>query len=227
MNELYAIDCTSIDEADIFKIAEVYLSPLKMRQISGLYFEKDRVRSMCASLMAIWALSTRFDVHPRKVKVEYSSAGKPFCNFPYQFSLSHSDKWVVCGLGNGEIGVDIEKIENIDLQIAAAFFAKQEIEDIFSLPLSDQKIYFYDLWTLKESYIKTIGVGLSMDLNSFSIEKDINGFKISVDYSCADVYFMQYNIDSNYKLSACSMDKDYTDQVKVILLDDLIAVLGS
>ena len=34
------------------------------------------------------------------------------------------------------------------------------------------KLIVFDLWTLKESYIKTIGKGLYTPLNSFSIKKE-------------------------------------------------------
>ncbi|MBU3198520.1 4'-phosphopantetheinyl transferase superfamily protein [Clostridium estertheticum] len=37
---------------------------------------------------------------------------------------------------------------------------------------------FYDLWTLKESYIKAIGRGLSIPFSSFNIKK--NDYSISV-----------------------------------------------
>ena len=48
---------------------------------------------------------------------------------------------------------------------------------------SDEKInYFYDLWTLKESYIKTIGKGLYTPLNSFSIKR-ITNFNFIQEYT--------------------------------------------
>ncbi|WP_257149478.1 4'-phosphopantetheinyl transferase family protein [Bacillus cereus] len=47
----------------------------------------------------------------------------------------------------------------------------KEIEDLNLKVLTEKNDYFYDLWTLKESYIKAIGTGLSTPFNSFTIKK--------------------------------------------------------
>ena len=66
------------------------------------------------------------------------------------------------------IGVDIEKIQLIDLKVAQRFFSEKEYEDLIAKTSSERIAYFYDLWTLKESLTKTLGIGLTIPLNSFS-----------------------------------------------------------
>ena len=47
-----------------------------------------------------------------------------------------------------------------------------EVRALRSLPLEAQRHRFLDLWTLKESYIKARGMGLSIPLDKFSIDLD-------------------------------------------------------
>ena len=56
------------------------------------------------------------------------------------------------------------------LQIANRYFSKDELEALKALPAAEQLLRFYDLWTLKEAYIKARGVGLSIALRSFSFD---------------------------------------------------------
>lgn len=58
------------------------------------------------------------------------------------------------------------------LRNSFAFFSDEEVEDLNTRSLVGKIDYFYDLWTLKESYIKAIGKGLSIPLNSFTIKKN-------------------------------------------------------
>jgi len=53
-------------------------------------------------------------------------------------------------------------------------FSKEEASDLFAKEDNEKTEYFFELWTLKESYIKADGRGLSLPLNSFffRIEND-------------------------------------------------------
>lgn len=79
---------------------------------------------------------------------------------------------MVCTTANFNVGIDIEKVSEIEaLKLANEFFQRKNFYDISNMNSDEQINYFYDLWTLKESYIKTIGKGLYIPLNSFSIKK--------------------------------------------------------
>tara|TARA_B100001057_G_C22849769_1_gene950507 strand:- start:597 stop:1367 length:771 start_codon:yes stop_codon:yes gene_type:complete len=89
---------------------------------------------------------------------------------PY-FNLSHSRGRAVLALSlSPQLGVDIEFAgrERRFSKIAHRYFADSEAQDLLALSGSAQQQRFYELWSLKEAYIKARGLGLSIPLRSFA-----------------------------------------------------------
>ncbi len=106
----------------------------------------------------------------------YNEYGKPAIHpeqqtEPLFFNLSHSGERLVLALAKfADIGVDIEysgKSRRI-AAIAGRYFSSKEAMELQSLPLAQQQFRFYQLWTLKEAYIKACGMGLAIPLQHFS-----------------------------------------------------------
>ena len=96
--------------------------------------------------------------------------GKPwFPDLPdFRFSLSHSGETVICAVGDEELGCDVERVRDFDLQLAKRFFHPEEGAWIFSLPEEERRDAFFRLWTLKESYMKAVGLGFSLPMSEFA-----------------------------------------------------------
>ncbi len=100
----------------------------------------------------------------------HDEKGKPYfesdsCIF---VSISHSGKFCVAALSDGEIGVDIEPMNGDEkrlLRLADRYFTRDEYEYV----LEDTRRRFYEVWCAKESYVKYTGKGLSQGLSRFSI----------------------------------------------------------
>lgn len=68
-----------------------------------------------------------------------------------------------------------------------------------------RKELFFDLWTIKESYIKYKGFGLRMPFNSFSVQNGTTGY--CIDYpEERESYIYVPDIISDYKLAICCKD---------------------
>ena len=94
--------------------------------------------------------------------------GKPcFPALPgFHFSLSHSGSMALCAVSDRALGCDIEQIRGDRLRLAARFFHPQEYAWLLALPEEERQEGFFRLWTSKESFIKAIGRGLSLPLDS-------------------------------------------------------------
>jgi 4'-phosphopantetheinyl transferase len=78
---------------------------------------------------------------------------------------------------HADVGVDVECVDReVDAgEIAARFFAPAEAHLLAHLDADARRDRFFDLWTLKEAFVKALGVGLSMSLASLAFTVDPAG----------------------------------------------------
>ncbi len=103
---------------------------------------------------------------------------------PYRFNLSRTSGLTVCVVAEGlDVGVDVEDVERKGdtVEVADAFFAPSEARQLRALPVAQQRQRFFELWTLKESYLKARGLGLSIPLDSFAFEPRVDGVRFEAD----------------------------------------------
>jgi 4'-phosphopantetheinyl transferase len=102
--------------------------------------------------------------------LQINSYGKPYIDSSVFFNLSHSGQYVICAFYKEEIGIDIEKIERVEIDDFKTIFSDQELNHLrISLtPLAD----FFRSWTIKESVIKADGQGLSLPLQLINTSEE-------------------------------------------------------
>lgn len=132
---------------------------------------KDREKFLFSRYVLKKILSRYTDQEMIKIRFEYNSFGKPLIpNSFLNFNLSHSDNFLVVGISDKEIGIDIENIKLIDLGMAKIFCTNKELQQINNS--ADKYYIFFQLWTLKESFIKNIGKGLSFNIKDLDFNLD-------------------------------------------------------
>lgn len=101
-----------------------------------------------------------------------------------QFNVSHCEGLIALAVVAGhDVGVDVEFLQRkTDVNgLAERYFSPQEYRDFEELEGRKRHERFFDLWTLKESYIKACGMGLAIPLEEFSFHFD--GRKIHIAFS--------------------------------------------
>lgn len=102
---------------------------------------------------------------------KYNEFGKPYIiNDEFYFNKSSSKDLSVLVIDSKECGIDIEFIREYDEIMSSKIFSLDEYNFVNSKKNRDY--YFTILWTLKESYLKMIGTGINVKLNSISFVKD-------------------------------------------------------
>lgn len=142
-------------------------------------FEPDRHRHLVTRALVRSVLSRYAPVRPEDWQFERNAYGKPAirnlgeaCR-SLSFNVSHTDDLVACAVTrDAALGIDVENMERRRIafdQIAAHFFAPEELAEIQSVAPSSQRERFFQHWTLKESYLKACGMGLAIPLDQFAL----------------------------------------------------------
>lgn len=114
-------------------------------------------------------------IEPDRIRFVYGTRGKPrvaFPETPLKFNLAHSGSFAAYAFAVGcEVGVDIEEVRPVPDQenIVRRFFSAEECEEWLELEPSQRDYAFFRCWTRKEAYIKALGDGLSIPLDSFRV----------------------------------------------------------
>ncbi|WP_164931415.1 4'-phosphopantetheinyl transferase family protein [Longirhabdus pacifica] len=204
--QCYGVNISAIEEVKIEELSG-FISKERREKLKKFYHREDAVRSLIAELLLRHILVKDRQCQWESISFEKNEFGKPQLKdgADIHFNLSHAGDWVVCGIAEHPIGIDVEKKKDIDvLALSQRFFAKEESELLLNISDKQQQLeMFYTIWTLKESFIKHVGKGLSIALDSFYFElKDAIRFH-SVTYE--DTYqFHSFSVESDYIFSICS-----------------------
>lgn len=107
---------------------------------------------------------------PEKVQIIRAEGKKPrFDTDEVHFNLSHSHGVIVVGISYSPIGVDIEKVREID-------FAK------FKFIEAEDEQEFFEKWTERESYVKFTGEGIASIRENLPTDKHFEHFDVFDDY---------------------------------------------
>jgi 4'-phosphopantetheinyl transferase len=143
------------------------------------YFIRDQRRYLVTRALVRTVLSRYAAVAPEQWVFATNRYGKPeIANDEslakrLSFNITHTDGLIILGIAPGQaLGVDVENIRKrqASIEVADRFFAPAEAEALNALPKDRQQQRFFEYWTLKESYIKARGMGLSIPLDKFSFQ---------------------------------------------------------
>ncbi|MBO4859256.1 MAG: 4'-phosphopantetheinyl transferase superfamily protein [Treponema sp.] len=224
MPAVYIGNIQSLKNEELFHKAYDSVSEYRQQKVCKMKHQEDKRRSLGAGLLLQKALSD-FGIDEKTTAFETNSNGKPYISCSdkeaVQFNLSHSGDYAMCIIGDSPVGCDVERVRKIDLKLAERFFAQSEKEMISNQPTEDDKINtFFRLWTLKESYVKAEGQGLSIGLNSFAVQPDFNKIlRDNVEVVCS---LCEFDIDKAYRFSACVLNSEKGSQIKcrVVYIED-------
>jgi 4'-phosphopantetheinyl transferase len=145
---------------------------------------------------------------------------KPYIDdYPIYFNVSHDGEWVICAIDTLEVGVDIVQIASCNSQITRETFTDFELVNLNNISKENEKLdYIHQIWALKESYIKWLGVGLTISLKSFGFRVKENEVFFWQNNSNKSPYFERFSIPG-YKIAACSERLQFDKEITILDID--------
>ncbi|MBN3526938.1 4'-phosphopantetheinyl transferase family protein [Paenibacillus apiarius] len=206
-----------------------YVSEERKSSVARFRQEIDARRALLSECIVRALIMSRYSCSNGQIQLERHAHGKPYAaSHPeFHYNVSHSGDWVVCAVADLPLGVDIEQIRPIELSIAERFFAASETEAILSLREPERLSMFYKIWTLKESFVKAEGTGLSVPLDSVAFTvggmDDIQMAARNEEYRYR---FRMYAPDPDHMLAVCASGCEFPHQPRELAVSAITAVLG-
>ncbi|KUJ59347.1 4-phosphopantetheinyl transferase [Flavobacteriaceae bacterium CRH] len=168
--------------------------------------------SLLGRILLFTSLKKHYHLNLKDDAIKYNAYNKPFFEGnPVYFNISHSGEIVVCAVTDSfELGIDIEKIHEIDVDNFRVNMTNNEWHKIIaSDPIHEA---FFDYWTQKEAVIKASGAGQSIPLNSFEVIENSTVIKNE------KLFLKEIKLDKNYKCYVASQSNSndfYIEKVMV------------
>lgn len=190
MLTIACIDITGIDKVQYQLLYEKASQERKARA-DRFYHIEDAKRCVLGEAMLRCCYAKLF--HDRQLpKITSSDFGKPYflTEKNVHFNISHSGKWVVLAIANREVGIDIEQVRQQPDSLLREALTKEEY--YFVCNSGNRRESFIKYWTIKESYTKRLGKGLSIHPGSIAV------CEIQEQCEVTSILF-----DEEYYLSVC------------------------
>lgn len=208
---IFIVKTSELENEEIQNLLN-YVSLEKRNKINKMLRKTDKIQTLISEILVRSKLIEKFNIENKNIDFCENIYGKKRVKGfdEFSFNVSHSGEYVVVGISVKDIGLDIEQVKEIEYEdIAKSFFTNEELVYIKGIDKQKQLDRFYEIWTLKEAYIKNRGVGLSMPLNSFNIKIKNRIFIDGIDRNLKErIIFNQIDILNGYKLAICRLENN-------------------
>lgn len=165
-------------EPGLWPYLEGLLDEAERARADRFRFARDREAYVAAHALVRTMLSAHAPRPPQAWRFSTDAHGKPeiirTTETPaLRFNLSHTHGLVAAAITiDNDVGIDVEVVDatRLTMDLATRYFAAAEIQHLRRLPPDRRLETMFAFWTLKEAYIKAVGLGLSLPLDAFAYQ---------------------------------------------------------
>ena len=224
--KVYIAGTEPLEDESVFLQLYEMASPERKKKIDQYRYSKDKRLSLAAETLLKRALEQN---GISEFELQADEYGKPFLvgHPSVQFNLSHSEERVMCVISGLEVGCDVEKVKATDYKIANRFFTESECAWLAGEQIDlngegnnyeeQKRSRFFRLWTLKESFMKAVGLGMRLSLKDFSFHVEQDQVCIKQGVNQEQYYFKEYDKNDGYKYAVCSLQPEIEDITEIFL----------
>lgn len=231
--EACMVDLVVMDIPPFDRWTEAHLLPLvspeRREKIRGYRDDGKAAQSLWGELLTRGLACSLLGLTNRDIVVATGPHGKPFLpDYPeLHFNVSHSGTRVLCVTDTKPVGVDMELMRPMDMDVARIWFSPDEYACFMAACPADRLEQLYEIWTLKESFAKACGLGFNLDPKSFTIMPVAgNSATVLAAQAHQSRFFRTYRLDGGYRVAACACGDHFPNQVRHMAPATLLGLLG-
>ena len=165
--------------------------PTKIRDRIERKVSREKIQTSLLGYLLLKVSLERNGLHQAIDMIKQSPEGRPNIVHNFDFNISHSDQYAVCAFSEKySLGIDIEKIKPISIELLQHFFNQDEWAEMQGNENLQES--FYRLWTKKEAIVKADGRGFNIPLKEIIIRNN-QGFVERVKW-----FLQEIPLDQNY-----------------------------
>lgn len=173
---IWLVDPTTVTDPSLLDQYHQLMTLEERAKWQRYRFDKDKHQHLVTRALIRHTLS-RYEpgVAPSEWRFTQNKHGKPEIDNPIRqplfFNLSHTQNLAALAVTRScAVGVDVERIKSVDQVrgLAERCFTDEENAYIFQGNQEAILWRFFKLWTLKEAYLKAVGCGMSLSLQSLN-----------------------------------------------------------
>lgn len=191
-------------------------------EVLGYGNKEVALRRLLGEALVRFALKKYWNLTSEDYRIDRGEKGKPFIVGVENvfFNISHSGDYVVCAVSDREIGIDIEKRAKARMEVAGRFFHEEEVAQLKILEEDKRDQLFFNYWSVKESFLKYIGTGLTRPLNSFIVSFSGGGVSLFEGGNKLPLYVHACPVDDGYACHVCC-EYDELTGIHEIFLEEI------
>jgi 4'-phosphopantetheinyl transferase len=167
---LWCADPEEAGASDVEAAGRPLLSSDELQRLERFVFARDRSAYLASRMLVRGVLSRYGRRAPSAWQFASNAHGRPEIagsDSRLRFNISHTTGLVVCAVTRARaVGVDAEDLRRAaPLDVVQQVLAPREIDAMRALPVERQPRRLFEYWTLKESYVKALGLGLNLALD--------------------------------------------------------------
>lgn len=231
MSNLYVTDIAWLERMEVFEKAFLCVNKERQQKIQMYQQQNDRARSLAAGLLLKHAM---YREKKAELPLVMNTHGRPYareCD-DFYFSLSHSGNYAICAVGSRNIGADIQEWKELKQNLASRFFHQEEILYLEQIrQTSGEEEYcrtFFNLWSLKESYIKYTGVGFAQGMQKDNLIPLLQCGQCILMDACKkpiQIFGQLYQAYQGYSIGVVSSEDNLTSAICYLSGEELLGTV--
>lgn len=211
--DVWLADPAACRDEGLLHAYHALLSPQERDQHRRFVFDSDRHRYLVTRALVRTVLDRYVGIGIERWDFAVSAYGKPRVSSSHpvaarlSFNVSHTTGLVAVAVTiDRAVGIDVEDtLRAAPFAVAEAYFSADEVLSLSACLPQQRASRFWELWTLKESYIKARGMGLSLPLDSFgfSLDESRSVRLTSAGEPVGGWWFCQWRASADHVMAVC------------------------